>query len=91
MRLTGSVSLAERQKLKREIGRWKARFHHLDVDDGDLLDEPTPDDLDAIDTAGFVRLAVERLKLQAGDPRDPDRDVARVALRMIYFDHVSQV
>lgn len=90
LRLSGSVSLAERQRLKRELGRWKARFHHLDVEDGDLLDEPTPDDLDAIDTAGFVRLAVERLKLKANDPRDADRDVARVALRMIYLDHVSQ-
>lgn len=91
LRLTGAISLGERQRLKRELLRCGARFHHLEVDDADLLDEPTPDDLDAIDTAGFVRLAVERLKAKASDPRDPERDVARVALRMIYFDHVNQV
>lgn len=90
LRLSGTISLAERDTLLRELSRWQARFHHLDVDDADLLDEPTSDDLDAIDTAGFVRLAVERLKAQAADPRDPAREAARVALRLIYLDHVDQ-
>ena len=88
LRLTGSVSLAERDRLARELGRWEARLHHLDVDDAGLVDDPTPDDLDALDTAGFVRLAVDRLRATAQDPRDPGQAAARTALRMIYLDHL---
>ncbi len=88
LRLTGTVSLAERDRLARALDRWAAKLHHLDVDDSGLLDDPTPDDLDALDTAGFVRLAVERLRARAQDAADPERTAARTALRMIYLDHV---
>ncbi len=87
--LSGTITLAERYRLERLVAHWSDRLHHLEVDDGDLREEPTPDDLDAIDTAGFVRLAVDRLQAKAADPHDPDHDVARVALRMIYLDHVG--
>ncbi len=90
LRLTGSISLAERRRLNGLRERWDARFHHLDVDDTRLFDEPTADDLDAIDTAGFVRLAVDRLKAKALDPADPERHAARMALRMVYLDHLGQ-
>ena len=85
--LTGSVSLEGRRKLDRLLARWDALYHHLEVDDSGLIDNPTSDDLDAIDTAGFVRLAVDRLKLRADDESDPDRDNARLALRLMYLDH----
>ncbi len=89
LRLSGSVSLGERRRLEAELRRWEARVHHLEVDDTALRDEPTADDLDAIDTAGFVRLAVERLRLKASDPVHPERDTARTALRMLYLDHLG--
>jgi DNA repair exonuclease SbcCD nuclease subunit len=88
LRLTGSLSLAERDRLARALDHWGARLHHLEVDDSELIDDPTPDDLDALDTAGFVRLAVERLRARAQDPTDPERRAARTALRMIYLDHL---
>lgn len=88
--LSGSISLAERHRLAESVAAWSPRLHHLDLDDAALVDEPTADDLDAIDTAGFVRLAVERLRAKAMDAADPDSDAARVALRMIYLDHVGQ-
>lgn len=90
LRIRGIISLAERHRLDRDLEPWRARLHHLDVDDTELRDEPTADDLDAIDTAGFVRVAVERLKAKAADPQDPERDAARVALRLVYLDHVNQ-
>ena len=90
LRVSGSISLGERHRLDRELEGWQARFHHLDTDLGGLKDEPTADDLDAIDTGGFVRTAVERLKAKAGDPLHPDAAAARVALRMIYLDHLRQ-
>lgn len=88
--LTGSISLAERHRFERALKSWEARLHHLDVDDSGLIDEPTKDDLDAIDTVGFVRLAVERLREQAADSNHPEANRARVALRMMYLDHVGQ-
>ncbi len=88
--LSGIIGLAERQRLRREIDRWQARFHHLDLDDADLRDEPDRDDLESVDAAGFVRLAIERLKAKADDPRNPEREAAGLALRLIYLDHASQ-
>ncbi len=88
--LHGALGLAERRRLDRELKNWEARFHHLDVDDSRLKDEPTADDLDAIDRAGFVRVAVERLRAKAADPDDPEAADARVALRMIFLDHFDR-
>ncbi len=90
LQLSGSLSLSERRRLRLLLDHWAARLHHLDVDEADLRDEPTADDLDAIDTGGFVRLAVDRLKAKARDPADPERAAAGVALRMIYLDHLGQ-
>ncbi len=88
--LSGTITLAERQRLGETIERWSARLHHLAIDDTALRDEPTDDDLDAIDTAGFVRLAVDRLRAKARDPADPEAQAARMALRMVYLDHASR-
>lgn len=87
--LRGGVSLAERYRLGTELSSWQHRFHHLEIDDAGLFEEPTEDDLDALDSSGFVRLAVDRLKAKAGDPADPSNAAARVALRMMYVDHMS--
>jgi DNA repair exonuclease SbcCD nuclease subunit len=87
--LTGMVGLAERARLEREIERWRARLHHIEVDDR-LVDEPGEDDLDAIDRAGFVRVAIERLRQMAADPAGGDAAAARMALRMLYLDHLGQ-
>lgn len=89
LHLTGAVSLAERRRLERELRRWEAKVHHLDVDDSGLVDEPTADDLDALDNAGFVRVAIERLRHKASDPSDPEAHAARMALRMMYLDHFA--
>jgi DNA repair exonuclease SbcCD nuclease subunit len=90
LRLSGMISLEERRRLGGTLRAWETRLHHLDVDDAGLRDEPTADDLDAIDTAGFVRAAVDRLRARAADPTDPEREVARLALRLVYFDHRGQ-
>ena len=91
LEVAGTIGLAERRRLQRELKTWEARFHHLDVDDGGLLDEPTSDDLDAVDTSGFVRQAMERLKAMADDAANPLSADARMALRMMYLDHHEKV
>ena len=85
--LSGFVSLAERYRLETELTQWRARLHHLTVDDDALREEPTADDLDALG-GGFVRLAVERLGATAEDTASADQSAARMALRLLYLDHM---
>jgi DNA repair exonuclease SbcCD nuclease subunit len=87
--IAGAIGLSERRRLDRELKLWDARFHHLEIDDSRLYDEPTADDLDAVDKSGFVRLAIEQLRAKASDPSDPAAAEAKIALRMIYFDHLD--
>jgi hypothetical protein len=89
LKLDGSIGLAERRRLDGELKRWEARLHHFEVDDAGLVDEPTADDLDALAATGFVRAAVERLRAKASDRADPERAAARMALRMLYLDHLE--
>ncbi len=89
LKLAGSVGLAERRRLDGALKRWEARLHYLEVDDAGLVDEPTADDLDALGAAGFVRAAVERLRSKSADAADPERTAARMALRMLYLDHLG--
>jgi hypothetical protein len=88
LRLTGVIGLAERARLALTLDVWRSRFHAFELDDG-LLDEPGEDDLDSIDHAGFVRVAIEKLRRLALDP-SADSQAARMALTMLYLDHVRQ-
>ncbi|WP_102957805.1 metallophosphoesterase family protein [Mangrovicella endophytica] len=87
LRLEGRLPLRERVSLEKRLADWSARFFDLRVDDGGLVDEPDGDDLDAIDVAGFVRVAIERLRAKAADPADPEREAAALALRIAYVEH----
>lgn len=88
--IAGAVGLAERHRLERELKAWEARVHHIEVDDIRLVDEPTADDLHAIDAAGFVRLAVARLQSKAANVNDPEMGAACMALRMMFLHHAQQ-
>ncbi|WP_245198669.1 metallophosphoesterase family protein [Jiella mangrovi] len=85
--LAGSLSLRERVRLEETIAHWRDRFFSLDIRDDDLFDEPDEDDLDKIDLSGFVRTAIEALRAKAADPADPEREAARLAIRMAYVEH----
>ena len=89
LQLDGAVDFATRIALDDVLQRWRALFRFLDVSDADLVDEPSEDDLDRIDRGGFVRTAVEWLRARADDPGDGDRDLARLALQILYVEHVK--
>lgn len=86
--ITGVVSLAGRHALNRALTDWGAKLHHLAIDDAALRDEPTDDDLDALG-AGFVGLAVERLRAISETAAPAEQAAARVALRMLFLDHLQ--
>jgi hypothetical protein len=56
----------------------------LRLDDSGLLPQPTLADLEAIDHAGFVRAAADRLASRAADLSDSERDIAAAALQRLY-------
>jgi hypothetical protein len=87
--VSGTVDFAGRRRIEQCLDAWQARLRYLRRDLDYLVDEPSPDDLDAIDRSGFVRAAVERLAAKADDSADPDRDIARTALRILYMEHVE--
>jgi hypothetical protein len=89
LELDGAVDFATRMALGDVLQRLRALCRFLDVSDTDLLDAPSEDDLDRIDRGGFVRTAVECLRARADDPRDGDREMARLALRILYLEHVK--
>jgi len=82
--LEGVIDLATRVSLDAAIGDLRARVFHLETDQTGLTAEPTEDDLDEIDTAGFVRNAIDRLR---GRPEGLDADTARHALVLLYGLH----
>ena len=88
LRLSGTIGLETRERLETMLDGWLARLLHLRVDDDGLVAEPSPDDLDQIDQAGFVRSAIDELRELAGDPANPEGDLARRALQMLYAEHV---
>lgn len=85
--LVGSCTLAERHALALELERRAARFLHLDIDDTLLFSEPSDDELDAIDTGGFVRNAIEQLREMMRGADLARAATARAALLRLYREH----
>lgn len=87
--LRGSIPLAVREQVEHGLRRrLEGLLFALDLDDENLLPEPTADDLDAIDRPGSVlRLAAERLQAIADDPSDIAAATnARRALARLYLE-----
>jgi DNA repair exonuclease SbcCD nuclease subunit len=82
--LHGTVDLATRAAVSALLEDLSARVLHLKENDAELVLDPTQDDLDAIDTAGFVRVAMDRLREKL---EGPEASVARRALALLYGLH----
>ena len=85
LRVGGALSLNEREAFERRIRHGVgSALRVLRLDDSALLPEPTQADLGAIDHAGFVRVAADRLAAHAADEGDPQRDLAAAALQRLF-------
>jgi DNA repair exonuclease SbcCD nuclease subunit len=86
LRVQGALSLAEREAFEARISAGVgAALRVLRLDADGLLPRPTPADLEAIDHAGFVRAAADRLAERARDPADT---LAAAALQRLYLLHM---
>jgi len=90
--ITGTVSLAGRKRFEdRIIQGVGAAVCAMRVQDSGLGFEPSEEDMDDIDRAGFVRVAADRLKTMTNDRSDPERaHLASLALRRLYIEHLRQ-
>jgi DNA repair exonuclease SbcCD nuclease subunit len=79
--LEGTVDLATHAAVNEAIEDLRARVMYLYTNDAGLMVAPTDDDLDAIDIAGFVRVAMNRLREISEGPEPGD---ARRALELLY-------
>lgn len=89
LRLKGAIGLATRVVLDDMLEQWRAHVRYLEVSDAGLIAQPSEEDLDRIGCGGFVRAAVDRLRARADDPGDTASDAARLALRILYVEHVK--
>jgi hypothetical protein len=82
----GRATLAERAALAAAAAERAPALGHLALDEDGLSTEYEVSDLDAIDRAGALRTAAERLKAEATDPAlaPGDREAARGALARLY-------
>jgi hypothetical protein len=92
LRVAGAVSLSGRKAFEERILQGVcAAFRGLRFDDGGLALNPTEQDLDEIDRAGFVRVAADRLKAIAADASNETRaHTAALALKRLYIEHLRQ-
>lgn len=86
--LRGAVNLATRRQIEEILQRHRARFHVLKIEDRELVATPSDQDLDRIDTMGFVRVAIEKLRNKANNPSDSESEIARAALQKLYVEHL---
>ncbi len=89
--IAGAVDFDIRENLDRLLSRWRGRFTWLGEDCSRLVARPTDADLDRIDTTGFVRTAIERLRAVDADPSDPCQAHAMEALQLLYQVQISDV
>lgn len=87
--VTGTLDLATRERFDRTMSSWRARFAWLEEDFRGLLSQPTEGDLDQIDTSGFVRAAINRLRVIHDNRGDPNQAYAAPALQLLYQIHVT--
>jgi DNA repair exonuclease SbcCD nuclease subunit len=90
LQLTGTIDLQSRALLDEVLTHWGGRFRWLALDSEKLIPQPTEDDLDRIDKAGFVRAAVEKLRSIEADPSNHDGIHARDALVRLYSAFVGR-
>ena len=83
--LTGVLDLESRAALETTLDRWAGELCHLEVRD-ELVAEPSESDLLSLGESPVIgTVARELVALAAGEPGQ--RDVASLALRLLYLEH----
>ncbi len=82
--LKGNVSLALRQEVATLISSWEARLAMLEVDDCELKQTPSEDDLQYFSGTGFLGMAFERLLSIRDDRQHDENKYAERAIQLLW-------
>jgi DNA repair exonuclease SbcCD nuclease subunit len=86
----GALSLAARDVFEQRIVLGVGSAVRVLRLEDELLAQPTTADLEAIDHAGFLRVAAERLAVRAREGQGDEQDIAAAALQRLYILHMQQ-
>ncbi|MEA2078429.1 MAG: DNA repair exonuclease [Pseudomonadota bacterium] len=89
LRLSGALDLGARGQLDEVLERWRARLHHLGVDEAGLVARPSAEDIAAIGASGFMRDAIDTLSRIQDDPAHLDHAHAARALQLLYLEQLA--
>lgn len=91
LQVRGTVSLAGRKEFEERIlHSVGAGVRALRFDEARLVLNPSDEDLDEIDRAGFIRVAADRLRILTGDTDARRAQLAGLALKRLYVEHLRQ-
>ena len=85
LHLSGAATLSTRQALNELLDNWSARFHFLQINDTDLVAQPSADDISDMGATGFLKEAIDVLVDIEKSPDDPDNAHASRALQILYL------
>ena len=85
LRLSGAATLSTRQALNELLDNWSARFHFLQINDTDLVAQPSADDISDMGAKGFLKEAIDAIVEIENSPDDPDNAHASRALQILYL------
>ena len=87
----GALSLEDRNWFhERIVEQTAAAFCHVRVHSQQLLPQPTAEDLNRIDTSGFVRIAAENLKNLSETGSEDEKSLASEALQRLYLELMKE-
>ena len=91
VRLTvkGSITLEDNRYLEQRIERFEASFRYFSFDHEHLHMQMTDDDLNRVDTGGFVRKAAIELKHLMEHVDEHQRWLASQALKRLYVELIK--
>ena len=90
LKVEGAVSLEEHRVFdKKIVERFDASFRYFSVDDEHFHLQMTEEDINRIDTVGFVRKAADELRMLAENSGEEERRLAELALKRLYVDLVK--
>lgn len=90
LKVEGAVSLEEHRVFDEKIvERFDASFRYFSVEDEHLHSQMTEDDINRIDTGGFVRKAADELRKLAKISCEEERRLAELALKRLYVELVK--
>jgi hypothetical protein len=89
LELTGTLSFEAMESLESLLSQWSSKLLHLRRRGDGVIAQPTDEEIEAIATDGYVRMAIERLQEVTAGQGEAARE-ADDALHLLHRLHAQQ-